>query len=508
MIAPLEQPQPTEATRTVAAYGDQVAARRVALRDAWLAGALGFLCVMPYLAAPAGNNTAIQAGNLLTLGMVVPALVLSWRNKILWLFPLMLLPLFISAGKVAVTDGDLSLSFKSIFVWALSTLTIVATQLYAPRNSLAILTGLAAATVLHVIVGAWQWYAFSNGQFPLIELYSTNPSFLSVVDNARTMAKWEARPFGIFPEPSAMSCSLAPWVLFWTAHLCGIVKLRRQPAAWQNALFAVAAVGALSLIILSRSGHAAFTLAAACVFGAIWLVRSKATFRTYMALLTVFGLIMPIVLYLAAIALSDRMGGDKMGNSSWEDRSNSIIIGFHLLVGGGVGRVIFGVGPGLTTPILQGVYKLEAIWSVLLTYVYETGIVGLLVMGWLAGLLIRVWKTQRFDLAFAAIVAVWLVGATVTTSYDQLLSLWLTLGWLTVWPQICEPATTTLVPTAMAYRARVRPAAQPRGATAARHPADRGLSPALRRLGAGQPAAPQAQLPPPPRRWTDVENNE
>jgi hypothetical protein len=506
MIAPLEQPQPTEATRTVAAYVGQAAARRADLRDAWLAGALGFLCVMPYLAFPAGNNTAVQAGNLLTLGMVVPALLLSWRNKILWLFPLMLLPLFISAGKVAVTNGDLSLSFKSILVWAMSTLTIIATQLYAPRHYLAILTGLAVATILHVTVGVWQWYAFANGQFPLVELYSSNPSFLSVVENARTMAKWEARPFGIFPEPSAMSCSLAPWVLFWTAHLCGIIKLCRQPTAWQNALFAVAAVGALSLIILSRSGHAAFTLAAAVVFGAIWLARSKATFRTYVALLTVFGLIMPIVLYLAAIALSDRMGGDKMGNSSWEERSSSLVIGFKLLVGGGAGRLFFGVGPGLTTPILQGVYNLEAVWSVLLTYVYETGIIGLLVMCWLAGLLIRVWKVQRFDLAYAAIVAVWLVGATVTTSYDQLLSLWLTLGWLTVWPQICEPATMTLVPTAKAYRSRIRPAAQPRGSSAARHPADRALSPALRRLGAGQPA-PQPQLPA-PKRWTDVENNE
>jgi hypothetical protein len=35
---------------------------------------------------------------------------------------------------------------------------------------------------------------------------------------------------------------------------------------------------------------------------------------------------------------------------------------------------------------------------------------------------------------------VWLVGITVTTSYPQLLPLWVALGLLTVWPDVCEPA--------------------------------------------------------------------
>jgi hypothetical protein len=345
------------------------------------------------------------------------------------------------------------------------------------------LTGMAIATILHVIVGVVQWQAFANGQFPLLELYSTNPSFLSVVENAKEMAKWEQRPFGIFPEPSAMSCSLAPWALFWLAHLCGIIRLRRQPAAWQNALFAVAALGALGLIILSRSGHATITLAAAVVFGAIWMVRSRATFRTYMVLLTVFGLIGPAVIYLAAIALADRLGGaSAMGNSSWEDRSNSLVIGFHLLIGGNATRLIFGLGPGLTTPILQHDYRLEAVWSVLLTYVYETGIIGFAVLGWIAVQIVRIWKIQRFDLAFVAILAVWLVGATVTTSYGQLLSLWMTLGWLTVWPQICEPATSSLIAGRTTLAGLPRQRAMPRGGWAGRPPLP------------GVPPAPRPQL--------------
>jgi len=150
------------------------------------------------------------------------------------------------------------------------------------------------------------------------------------------------------------------------------------------------------------------------------------------------GIILPLVLWFAAISLSTRVGGGEMGNSSWEERSSSLRIGFFMLIEGDVPRLMFGMGVGLMSPALQNASSIDAVFSVLLNYIYETGLVGLMVVLAISHLVVKVWKSCRFDLVFAAFGAVWLVGITVTTSYEQLLPLWIALGWMTVWPEICE----------------------------------------------------------------------
>jgi hypothetical protein len=436
MLAPSEQPLLSEvAVATPPHAGRAATARRAAV----LTGALGFFCFLPYLAVVVGRTSAVQFGSMLTLLVTLPVLFLSLRRGPIWLFALIVAPLCVAALKVGLTgDGDVALSLKAVPVWALSCLTIVAAQVCAPRYAVELLTGIAIATVLHAAVGALQIYYFSFGQFPLPWLY-VNPSFLSVQNNAETFAKFTQRPFGLFPEPSAMSSSLAPWVLFWIAELCGIVRLHRAPATWQRLLFTVAAVGGLGLIILSRSGHAAVTMAFVLVFVAVWFARCRATKGSYLAILGVFGIALPVALYFAAEALNDRLGGrSELGNSSWQDRTDSLRIGFWLLVDGDLPTVLFGVGPGMTGPALERVARLEAVWSVLLTYVYETGVLGLLVVLWIGAAMLRLWKSIRFDIVFAAVALTWLVGVTVTTSYSELLPIWMALGWLTVWPKICQ----------------------------------------------------------------------
>jgi hypothetical protein len=85
--------------------------------------------------------------------------------------------------------------------------------------------------------------------------------------------------------------------------------------------------------------------------------------------------------------------------------------------------------------------RIEAVWSVLLTYLYETGLVGGVAIVAAGAYLVGVWRAAGWSLTFAAITAVWLVGVTITTSYEQLLPIWMALGWLTVWPAICAPVT-------------------------------------------------------------------
>lgn len=440
MIARLQAPLTDLGKATSSPHGAGSAAPALATRDAWFAGALGFFCFMPYAAIPVGNSSAVQLGSLIALLIAVPALVARKLRGPLWIAPILLVPLIVSAIKVAACDVDLESCVKTLPPWAITLITITAIQICAPRYALELLTGIAIATVLHVVVGAWQFYCFSHDEFPLQWLYA-NQSFLSVQDYADVIAKYTQRPFGIFPEPSAMSSSLAPWVLFWIAEMCGIVRLRRAPRQWQRLLFAVAAIGALALIILSRSGHAAATTGAAIVLVVIWFSRCRASRGTYAAIVAVFGVLMPVTLYFAASVLADRLGGQsEMGNSSWEDRTNSLVIGFHQWMNDDLATVIFGLGSGQSAALLARTARLGAVWSVLLDYIYETGVVGALALCWIGMHLAGLWKAMRFNSAFAMFLLVWLVGITVTTSYHHLLTLWVALGWLSVWPAICESA--------------------------------------------------------------------
>src|SRR2546423_8767068 len=413
MNARLKQPLRTNRIAPV-----QLSAVRsfAARRMAWLAGVFGFCCFMPYFAIPVGNRSAIQFGNLLTLFLVLPVLAVSWRTKPFWMFPALIGAMCISMLKVAMTDGDPALCFKVIVVWSVSLMAMLPTQLYVAQYSLEMLSGIAIAAIMHTVMGIWQWHAFSAGYFPLAPLFE-NQSFLSVKENAEIIAKYTQRPFGGFPEPSAMSASLAPWALFWVAEMFGLIRLNRTPAQWQRILFGAAAAGSLGLIIISRSGHSAITLAVAVAMLLVWFVRCKATLRNFLAIVSVCWIALPVVLVLTAIALSDRLGGGKLGNSSWEDRSQSLLIGFKLLTEGGLLTLIFCEGVGQTAPILQSMYRLEAVWSVTLVYVYETGFVGLIVLCAIARHIGKIWKGISYDFVFGGILVVWMVGVTVTTSY-------------------------------------------------------------------------------------------
>jgi hypothetical protein len=296
--------------------------------------------------------------------------------------------------------------------------------------------GIAAATILHVLVGCWQEYVFINGgEFPLLWIY-VNPSFYSVADQARDFVLYEQRPFGLFSEPSAMSSSLAPWVLIWIAEMCGLIRFASRTSRFQRLLFRIAAVAGLGLIISSRSGHAMVTLAAVLVFGVAWAVRARATVRNYLATVSVFGVVLPLMVWLTVLALSDRVAEANGMNQSWQDRSDSLVFGFKIWIENGWRTLLFGIGVGLSAGELANQHGLDAVWSVLLTYLYETGVIGGVVIAWFGVYLARIWRACRFNVVFAAVTFVWVVGITITTSYGQLLPIWLTLGFLIVWPDV------------------------------------------------------------------------
>lgn len=410
--------------------------------SAILAAVFGFVAFMPYPSIAVGQRTALQMGNVLTLVIIAMALTASWKNKPYFLLPLLMVPACLSILKAAIAqDGDTDLCFKSLAVISLSVAAMLATQYLLPRHAMSLMMGIAWATILHTAVGIWQIFAFARGEFPLLFLY-VNPSFLSINENVETIVRYIQRPFGLFPEPSAMSSSLAPWVLFWMAELFGLIRLRHPPTRTQRVVFFVAAVGSLTVIILSRSGHAMITLAVAALFAAIWMVRSRATFRSFLAILGVCGIALPLLVFVLVQSLSVRMHGVTEMDQSWQDRGNSLWVGLSVFLAGGPATFIFGIGMGLLAPLMKRTTEYITCWSILLTYLYQTGMVGFLVLLGIGRYLLKIWRKAGHSVVFISILVVWLMGITVTTSYEHLLPLWVALGWLTMWPSICLPAGT------------------------------------------------------------------
>jgi hypothetical protein len=400
---------------------------------------LGFIVFVPYPALSIGSNTGLQLGDVLSVLFALPLLFMSWKGKPYYLFGLIILPLFISGTKAAILlEPGLDTWMKSAVAESIFLMTLLAAQAALPLYFLEILAGIAVAALFHDMVGFWQMYVFVNGgDLPLKFLY-VNPSFLDVQEHAKIMIQYEQRPFGLFPEPSSMSSSLSPWVLLWIAELLGLIEFTVRTVRWQRILFATAGLSSLLLIILSRSGHAMVTIAAASLFGLVWIKRARASMRSYLAVVGIIGIILPAMAVLTYLAVGSRVSEFTGTNDSWQDRVQSLVVGFQIWTQNGPLTLLFGTGSGLISEMVVAKSGLEAVFSVLLNYIYENGIPAILVIGWIGTYLARIWRATRFSLVYAGIVFGWIVGITLTTSYHQLLPIWFALGLFTVWPTVVE----------------------------------------------------------------------
>lgn len=400
-------------------------------------GLWAFLCCMPYPALTIGNRSALQAGDLMSLLLLlVPCVAVGMRGRVLREYLLLLIPMAVSAYSLLFRFEGVEpmLCLKSIIVWAVPAATMVVTIAYCHKYRDEILTGIALATLAHGAVGAWQYVSFLSGEFPLLWLY-TNPSFLSVENNATTIARYVQRPFGLFPEPSAMSASLSPWVVLFLAMSAGLMGEMPRVSPLQRTLYALASLVGLALILVSRSGQTIALLPGLAAMAGVWLWRAPATRRSYVILLLIFLAVAPLAAWASTQSLGTRLSGaGKLGNSSWDDRSASLRIGYDFVANAGPATAFLGMGPGQSSPAMQRTARLEAVWSVLLIYVYETGLIGALACIWIAGQLACVWREAATKTVFVAMTLVWFVGITLATSYQQLLPIWLTLGWLLEWP--------------------------------------------------------------------------
>ena len=121
-----------------------------------------------------------------------------------------------------------------------------------------------------------------------------------------------------------------------------------------------------------------------------------------------------------------------------EERSNSLMIGFRLWTGRDMATLLLGIGPGLTSVAIADASGIMAVFSIVFTYIYDSGLLGLLVVCWIARHLFTSWRESRWNVVYAAITILWLIGVTFVTSYNQLLPVWIALGFLNCWPEVFE----------------------------------------------------------------------
>jgi hypothetical protein len=395
--------------------------------------ALGFTSMMPYPAFPLGTGVGLQASQVLSALIICLGGWRMWGRKML-IAPLLLAPLIFSAASLSMTgEGDLSLALKVTTSWAMALSAIIATQLLMPQARSAILTGAVLAICLHVLVGMWQMIAFRSNEFPLLWLY-VNPSFQSLEESGEVLATYIQRPFGLFPEPSAMAACVGPWVIILWSDVFSMMHLPRSVLRGR-AVTLFAAAGGTALVVASRSGHSIVLVVLIGIMAAIHVLRARSiadSARAWAFLL--------VCVPAAAVAIYEllayRMPSiGRLAVTSWEFRLGSLGAGVELFLQGQLRSHMFGLGVGQTPAAMAAEKGLPAIWSVLVTYLVETGAVGLLAVIAVAWIVLSRIKHFQAVGVFVVFASLWLIGVTIVTSYPSLVALWVALGWMSVWPE-------------------------------------------------------------------------
>lgn len=408
------------------------------------------ICFFPNPGLPIGTNTGLQAGQIVALLSLPVVLILGLPKRQTLTVLLLILPVLLSGLLVVVTDRAISneVAFNSIVAMVLVLVVLLpAGKMVHERYTVALLSGVAWAIVLNAVVGLYQVYRFAQDEAPLVGLYQ-NPSFANFIDNDPELyAMYVKRPFGLFSEPSAMAASIGPWLIL-IAGLLLYPRLRQGMTRGTLAQLLLGVVCGVGLILISRSG---FTIWLVAGLGLIMLPYLKdRVLRLYRpgSLIVLMAL---VLVGATLVALSFTFIGTRLDiqeNSSWSARLASIVWALTYL-GTSLSNMLYGVGPGQSNLILSsgsfdlpaasfGGLAVTAVWSVVLTYILETGLLGALALVLVLIMILRAIVRSSARLVGFSCLAVWLAGVAFTTSYLPLLAIWLFLGVLLGWDRIFQ----------------------------------------------------------------------
>jgi hypothetical protein len=400
-------------------------------------------CFFPYPALAIGGSNGLQLSQALALAGVplLCATETGWPFRAL---VLVLTPIYLSALVNTMLDRIPAVDFlpKESAALTLALLALWPAGWFMRRELMGdVLMAACAAIVVHALIGLYQVRSFAHDEFPLLFLYR-NPSFKSMELWSRIYAVYIKRPCGLFPEPSAMAASLGAWLVL----LAGLLIDPRHAATlgWRGgpaAAFALA--GGLALVGLSRSGSTFAILASILAVGVAKLVSGPRRIGAGKLVMTGLVLLASVAIaVVAATRLMDHGLSDRM-SSSWGFRGLSIVAG--LTSNTDPISLIFGVGPGQSTPIIRqqlaGVPLPPdqddlAIFSLAVCYYMEMGLVGALALLVVLAMVLRAIVRSSARLLGLSALGTWLVGVGATTSYMPLSAIWLFLGAMLRWDRL------------------------------------------------------------------------
>jgi O-antigen ligase len=211
----------------------------------------------------------------------------------------------------------------------------------------------------------------------------------------------------------------------------------------------LAAVGGVALILLSSSGFTVWLLISLLLVGLPALKDRVLRLHRPGSLLAMiaFVLVGVALVYFSLAHVGSRL--DIQENSSWSARLASLVWGLSYL-GTSPSDLLFGVGPGQSYLLLQspeasnllpessGELTVTAVWSVVVLYIQEMGLLGAVALALTLALVLRAIMRSSARLLGSSCLLAWLVGLLLTTSYLPMLPIWLLLGVLLNWDRIFE----------------------------------------------------------------------
>ncbi len=293
----------------------------------------------------------------------------------------------------------------------------------------------------HAVIGCAQHLGFPHGYFPFAFLFNAN-SF--------AIAQFYDRVMCLFPEPSVYTSSIGPLLVFGLHHLSrpGIAISTRERTIGLilvvlHFYFTIAAKSGLSLLII------VFCFLVLLANG-LEAVRRRA--KAYCFTILIVSLSALGILLVRFESIRERLQRETQGVSSWAQRAETFQRGFDEF-SKTPHSIFWGLGSNMSHKIIGNdfivtdygkVAYLGSINSITLTYILETGVLGLFV---LVALGVKISQSVRHapypiePLAFATIL---IFACTFVNSYTALACVWVSLGLLLNWPALDR--TTQLSP--------------------------------------------------------------
>jgi hypothetical protein len=392
---------------------------------------------LPYPGLPIGDHTGLELHNLLTLALVPFALMTGVDLRLFAAFIMLLIPPFVSAiagatlGRIDAFNVVIAVLMNTIVCF----LALLPASMFARKEYLtSILRGVGIALGIHVAAGAYQVYAFANGYFPFLPILR-NPSYVPLSTKADEWVQYMRRPFGLFPEPSAMSASIGPWLVVSFAlllypHLCPVALGKVARIA-----MLITTGGGIWLVIWSQSAFVGpLILALVCIS----LPRGmQALANFYLIRRLAFVLLAIASAWMIVVFASAQFGGRLESSKAvdpWAERRSSLEIAMAIPSRDPF-DFVFGVGPGRSTLLMQEEEGIDTVFSLTirsyaeggLLWVFCTSVVGVLILRSIRG-------SSARGVGICALI-VWLIGITVVTSYNMS-AIYLLLGVLVTWDRI------------------------------------------------------------------------